>query len=159
MKVLVVYYSLTGNTRWYLEQLRKERNIDLLEIKPKEEIESKGLKSYFQGGSQSFKKAMPELDSYEFNPKGYEWIIFASPVWAFTFVAPIRSFIKKENITGKKVSFFITHQGGPGNTGKHFKEILTDNEFFQGLDVNIKKDSEKNLIQLKNWLDQLLETQ
>ncbi len=155
MKAAVVYYSYTGTTKWYLEQIAEEISVDLIEIKPRESLRSTGLKCYIQGGSQSFRKTTPGLMPYDFDGSKYDFIIIASPVWAFTFAPPIRSFLKKETITGKKVSFFITHQGAPGATAKHFEKMLKDNEIIQGLDINTKKKKEENLPKVKKWANNL----
>ncbi len=155
MKTAIVYYSYTGTTKWYLKQIAEEISVDLIEIKPTKSLHSTGLKSYIQGGSQSFRKTTPNLMPYDFDGSKYDLILIASPVWAFTFAPPIRSFLKKESITGKKVSFFITHQGAPGATAKHFEKILKGNEIIQGLEINTKKNKEENLPLVKQWANSL----
>ena len=55
----------------------------------------------------------PALQPYEFNIKEYDRIIFGTPVWASTFVPPLRTFIKENlDIKDKKIAVFICFSGG-----------------------------------------------
>ncbi|PID82355.1 MAG: flavodoxin [Clostridiales bacterium] len=152
MKTAAVYYSYTGKTKMYLECMREYIDLKLIEIKPKDDIKVKGFKSYVLGGYRSLKKETPDLIPYDFKIDSYDLIIFASPVWAFSFAPAMRSFFLKETIRNKKVSYFFTHQGGAGKTEERFKEILKGNEIIDGLDINVNKNKSENLIKIKEWL-------
>lgn len=61
MKILVVYYSLSGNTKLMAEQLAQSVGADVLELKLKQDIAAKGFMKYLQGGRAAMKKEQPEL--------------------------------------------------------------------------------------------------
>ncbi len=153
MKIAAVYYSYTGKTKSYLEKVKSLVDMELIEIKPKEDIKAKGFTSYVLGGYRSLKKETPELNPYEFEVESYDVIVFASPVWAFSFAPAIRSFLLKEKIENKKVSYFFTHQGGPGKTKDKFEKILKGNEIIDGLDINVKEDENENVEKVKKWIE------
>jgi len=52
MRSSVVYYSFGGNTRFIAESIAEAVGADLLEIKPKKELSSKGFMKYLWGGRQ-----------------------------------------------------------------------------------------------------------
>ncbi len=157
MKTIVVYYSYTGTTKKYVEKIKDRINCDLLEIKPKQDIKVKGFTSYIVGGVKSMKKQTPELVEYSFNQDDYDFIIIASPVWAFTYAPAMRTFLQHENIENKIVSYFMTHRGGPKEAHLHFTEALSKNMLKSGLDINEKDSEEQNLAKIDKWIGEINE--
>lgn len=155
MKTIIVYYSYTGTTKKYVEKMQEILNCDLLEIKPKKDIKVKGFAAYVIGGLKVAKKDAPELQDYHFSAEEYDHIILATPVWAFTFAPAMRSFLEKEKLHGKKISYFMTHMGGPKKAMEKFKEALSGNIVLDGLDVNSKDSEEENLEKIKSWIKKL----
>ncbi len=153
MKTVILYYSYTGTTKKYVNLIKNIIDCDLIEIKPKKDIKSSGrLSSYVKGGLKVLKKESPELEKYEFNKDDYDFIIIASPVWAYTYAPAMKSFLENESISNKKVSYFMTHRGGPRDAHSNFKKALEGNEVLEGLDIN-EKDSEKNNIsKIEQWI-------
>ena len=47
MKILVIYYSLDGNTEMIAKEIEKTFNADLLKLKPQKEIKSGLFGKYF----------------------------------------------------------------------------------------------------------------
>ncbi len=155
METGVIYYSYSGNTKRYVEKISDYLECELIEIKAKDEIKVKGFKSYIVCGRKVLFKEVPELLPYDFNADDYEFIIFASPVWAFTYAPALRAFFEKEKIKNKKVSYFSTHQGGPGKINKYFEEALEGNDITKGTNVNIKKSDEINMKIFEEWIERI----
>jgi len=125
-KVLVVYYSLTGNTKMIAEAIAESIDSDILELKPVKELNADSGMKYFWGGFQATMKKKPKLEEFDINPLDYELIILGTPVWAWTISPPIRSFLSMFKLSGKKVALW-TCSGGDGiKAMKQFKEILKD---------------------------------
>ncbi|MFX1310455.1 MAG: flavodoxin family protein, partial [Promethearchaeota archaeon] len=83
-KVLVVYYSLTGNTKMIAEAIAESIDSDILELKPVKELNAESGMKYFWGGFQATMKKKPKLEEFDINPLDYELIILGTPVWAWT---------------------------------------------------------------------------
>ncbi|MBY9021719.1 MAG: flavodoxin family protein [Candidatus Lokiarchaeota archaeon] len=79
-KILIVYYSLTGNTRFIAECIQEILKADLQEIKPKKDIKPKGAMKYFWGGYKATMKKKPSLEPIEKDPNNYDVIIIGTPV-------------------------------------------------------------------------------
>ncbi len=125
-KVLVVYYSLTGNTKMIAETIVEAINSDVLELKPVKELDAESGMRYFWGGFQATMKKKPKLEEFDINPLGYNLIILGTPVWAWTFSPPIRSFLKKYDLTKKNIALWVCAQGDGIKAMDRFKDALKD---------------------------------
>ena len=126
MKIGIVYYSRTGNTRQVakiLEEKFKEKNaeVDLIEI---EHVKRPG---FFTAGRAATKQQELPIKNTDFNMEKYDVIIAGSPTWAGRPSPFIKIFINKaENIKGKKVAIFGTGMS-PIDKREKFKEIIKNN--------------------------------
>ena len=125
-KVLVVYYSLTGNTKLIAESIANSINSDVLELKPVKELNAEGGSKYFWGGYQAKMKKKPKLREFDINPLDYDLIILGTPVWAWTYSPPIRSFLSKYDLSGKNVALWTCSAGDGVKAMNRFKESLKD---------------------------------
>ena len=114
-KTLIIYYSLEGNIDFVANELASILNADKCRLETVKEYPKKGLVKYLHGGKDTLKGFKPELKTAipDFAP--YSRIIVGAPVWASLPAAPIMSLFDKADFTGKKVSFFTSSMGGPGD--------------------------------------------
>lgn len=125
MKTLIVYYSLEGNTKWAAEKLAARLGADTLRLAPKAAYPDRGFKKFLFGGKSAVMKETPELEPYEVDMTKYEQVILATPVWAGTLAPPLRTFIRREDLRGKKLALAASSMGGsPGKTFEHLKALL-----------------------------------
>jgi flavodoxin len=134
MKALVVYYSLEGNTRFIAESIAEAVGADLLELKPTEDIPSKGFMKFVRGARQVITRKQPELQPLDSNPQDYGILFIGSPVWAGTYTPALRSFFASAPIKGKKVAVFCCHGGGKGRTLGKMGQALEGNELVGEMD-------------------------
>lgn len=156
MKCLIVFYSLSGNTKFIAESMAAAVGADLLELKILKPIEGGGFMKYFLGGRQAIKKEKPELLPLGKNIADYDMLIIGTPVWAFTFTPAIRSFLTNEKITSKKIALFCCCDGMPGKTLANIKKEIPENEFIG--EIIFEKTSnnrEKNKEQAVVWINSL----
>ena len=60
LKILIVYYSFEGNTKFIAEKIQENLSCDIVRLIPKKEIKTKGFMKFFWGGKQVFMKELPE---------------------------------------------------------------------------------------------------
>ena len=128
MKIGIVYYSRTGNTKKAAETLQnkiKEKKIDakLVEIR---HVKKPG---FFKAGSAGMTQKEQPIQNTDFNLKKYDMIIVGSPTWGGRSSPYIQSFFNKaENFKGKKVGIFYTSAGETykAKTGENLKEYLSE---------------------------------
>lgn len=108
MKIGIVYYSRTGNTRQaakILEEKFKEKKADVDLI----EIEHQKKPGFFTAGRASAKQQELPVKNTEFNMGTYDVVVAGSPTWAGK-PSPFLSFFIKTavNMKGKKLAIFST---------------------------------------------------
>ena len=113
MSTLIVYYSLNGNTDYAAGLLQEKLGADVLRLEPVKAFPDKGFKKFIYGGKSALMAETPELVPYTFDTEKYDCVIIGFPVWAANVAPPIRTFVKENDLRGKKVAAFAC-QGGSG---------------------------------------------
>ncbi|MFW9901671.1 MAG: flavodoxin family protein [Candidatus Thorarchaeota archaeon] len=160
-KILVVYYSLTGNTKMIAESIVEAINSDVLELKPVKELDAESGMKYFWGGFQATMKKKPKLEEFDINPLDYDLIILGTPVWAWTLSPPIRSFLKKYDLSNKNVALWVCAQGSGVKAMDRFKDTLKDANIISEIRFQEPKQNEpdKARERAKIWAKRLVETE
>ena len=147
-KIAIIYYSMSGNTKYIAEYLKDKLNADIIRLTPKKEYPNKGLKKFFWGGKSAVMKETPSLEEYQFNSNKYDIIILGSPIWASTFTPPLRTFIKENNLKDKHLAVFLSCSGGRTDKAiNNLKKELEIDNFIDTLvliDPKNKKTKEKD---------------
>lgn len=105
-KILILYYSRTGNTRMCCEVLQKELGADLIEIKDLKNRD--GGWGFFTGALGSMFNVHTEIEPVTPDLSPYQNIIIASPIWTGTLSTAIRTLIDKNRFDNKRVVMFTT---------------------------------------------------
>jgi len=116
MKILVAFYSKTGNTKMVAKEISSFLDTDIDEITDKRN--RKGILGWIWGGSDSTFKKMTEIE-FKKNHFMYELVIIGTPIWAFTITPAIRTYLSNNKF--KKVAFFCTSAGS--GIKKAFEEM------------------------------------
>lgn len=111
-KILIAYYSYSGNTKQVAEAIQKETGGSLFEIKAATAYPT----DYHQMSEQAKKEieqgVRPPLTEQVANINEYDVIFVGSPCWWGTITPQVSSFLESSQLTGKTVIPFITHGGG-----------------------------------------------
>ena len=121
MKTAVIYYSLEGNTRHVAEKIAARLGADLIPLVPVKEYPTGKFGKYFWGGKSATFGEAPRLEPYRFDQSQYDLVILGTPIWAGTFAPPLRSFIRANRLTRRKVALFACCSGG--STDKCFEQL------------------------------------
>ena len=111
MATLIVYYSLEGNTDLVARRIASECGFDTLRLKPVKSYPDSGLRKFIWGGKSAVMAETPALEPYEFDAAAYDRIVFGFPVWAGNVTPPIRTFIRDNDLTGKRIAAFACQSG------------------------------------------------
>jgi flavodoxin len=158
-KVLVVYYSLTGNTKNIAEKIREKTGGDVFEIETVKNypadysgIIAEAKRELETGELPALKKSPPDMSSYGL-------VLVGSPVWWYTVSTPVMRFLTQADFAGKKVSAFCTHEGGVGKFFPHFKEQAKNAVALEGLDLYKPRQNREGEVDkaLDSWLNKLRE--
>ena len=141
-KILVAYFSHSGNTREIASQIHKSVDGGIFEIK--------SVKPYPNDYDAVVKQAKQELDSgYKpalktkvENIKSYDLVFIGYPNWCSTIPAPVRTFLSEYDFSEKTIVPFCTHGGsGLGRSVTDISQLcpkstLLDDLAIWGRDVN-----------------------
>ncbi len=158
MKTKLIYYSHDGNTGLIAQTVRKVLNADVVELRPKNEFPKAGFKKYFFGGKSVFLKEKPALEAYDKN-FDYDLIVLGTPIWAGRFAPPLRTFIAENDLSGKKVGFFVCHGGGgAGKTFEEFKKLQPNSILISTIDFidPMKNKTSEQAKKAYEWSEGLL---
>lgn len=111
MKTLIVYYSLEGNTEYVAERIAEACGFDTLRLMPVKKYPDSGFRKFFWGGKSAMMAETPELEPYSFDAGSYDRIVFGFPVWAGNVTPPIRTFVKENDLKGKRIAAFACQSG------------------------------------------------
>lgn len=126
MQIAIIFYSYTGNTRraceFLRERLLKMHNaVDFFCLRPKQEPTK-----FLEQCNAAFNRDVPQLCETEYDLLKYDFIIFASPVWAFTYTPALRAYFKScRNLKNKKTAVFLTC-GSVITSGRALRDIKAD---------------------------------
>jgi flavodoxin len=156
-KMLIIYYSFSGNTQYIAEKLREKTGGDVFEIET-----VKTYPSEYSALTEEAKRELQESDlpALKKNPpdmSSYDLILVGGPVWWYTVATPVMSFLRQTDFAGKKVSAFCTHEGGIGKYFPHFKEQARNAVVLEGLDLYKPRQAKKAEVDkaLDSWLGKL----
>ena len=96
-KVLVAYFSHSGNTREVARQISEATGGDLFEIVPATPYPEAGVRP-------ALKNPVGDLSQYDV-------IFVGSPCWWATIAPPVATFLTSCDLAGKTVVPFMTHEG------------------------------------------------
>ena len=148
-KILIAYYSKTGNTKRAAEEIAKMTGGTLHRIVPQKTYPDSYFATVAVAKWESLKGEMPALADKVEGIGGYDKILVGFPIWWFGCPQLIKTFMESYDFDGKKVYPFCTHGGsGPKNSTRDIKAICP------GADVKGCFDATKNLNEtaVKEWL-------
>ena len=148
-KILIAYYSKTGNTKRAAEEIAKMTGGTLHRIVPQKTYPDSYFATVAVAKWESLKGEKPALADKVEGIGGYDKILVGFPIWWFGCPQLIKTFMESYDFNGKKVYPFCTHGGsGPKNSTRDIKAICP------GADIKDCFDATKNLndAAVKEWL-------
>ncbi|HNX63615.1 MAG TPA: flavodoxin [Oscillospiraceae bacterium] len=127
MKTIVIYYSVTGQTRFVAEKITKMLGCDIFEIQTEEEIKPDLISRYSKGIKSMFSKDETKLKGYKLNLNDYDKIIVGFPNWGSMFPPAVKAFILQSDFSKKDVYLFTTYAArGAVQCLKNAAEFFTE---------------------------------
>jgi len=135
-KILVAYFSHSGNTREIANQIHKIVGGDIFEIQ--------AVKPYPDDYDAVVQQARQELDSgYKpalktkmENIKSYDLVFIGYPNWCNTVPAPVKAFLSEYDFSGKTIAPFCTHEGsGLGRSAADISKLCPKSALLNGVAI------------------------
>lgn len=154
-KVLVTYFSHSGNTRTVAVEIAQATGADLFEIVPQKEYPTDynslldvAKREINAGQHPALKNRVTEFDTYDI-------IFVGSPNWWSTVAPPVATFLTSYDFAGKTIVPFMTHGGGGfGHAIADLKKLCPDARFLDGLSIR-DSSAEDCRPTIDKWLQKL----
>lgn len=159
-KKLVVYYSYTGHTKMIAESIQKKLKCDILEIKPVKPYSTDYQKVVDEEQNNESAKKTPEIEKIDKDLNNYDEIIIGSPVWWYTIVPVIRTFLKENDLSGKIIKPFATNAGWLGRTFQEIEKLCSHSTVDKGMNIVFTEDYNENELvtspdEVDKWIESL----
>lgn len=126
-KILIAYYSWSGNTKEVAEAIQEKTGGTLFRIETVQQYPEEYRATTEQAKKEINAGFHPELKDKVANISQYDVIFIGSPNWWGTIAPAVSTFLASYSLKGKKVIPFITHGGGGvQNTIKDLTAQCTD---------------------------------
>ena len=149
-KILIAYYSHSGNTKAAAEKIKSLTDGDLLELKPVNDYPQDYNTVVNQAKLEKQNDVRPELVNVG-NTAEYDVVFIGTPVWWYTMASPVKTFLSANNFEGKIVAPFCTHGGG-GATYTDIKNLAQGAEVKEGY---TSYENSANIEEIGKWINSL----
>lgn len=111
-KILVAYFSHSGNTQEIANQIHKNVESNIFEIQSVDPYSNNYNEVVEQAKHELQSGYLPELKTEVEGMESYEIVFVGYPNWWGTIPRPVVTFLSKYDFSGKTVVPFCTHEGG-----------------------------------------------
>jgi flavodoxin len=154
-KILVTYFSWSGNTRGIAQLIHQRVGGDLVEIEVVKPYSSDYDTCLDEARSEQDNKARPELKTRIENMAQYDTVFLGYPNWWGTIPMPIATFLERYDFQGKTVVPFVSHGGGRfGLSLDDIAKLCPQSSIAEGLSISY--DGGRSLSgDIEAWLDKI----
>ena len=157
-KVLVAYYSATGNTKAAAETIADAADGELFELQPAEAYTTEDL-DYNDPESRVCKEHedpdLQDVKLQEVTPESFSnanVVFLGYPIWWGEAAWPVNEFVKENDFTGKTVIPFCTSASSSlGDSGENLAEMAGTGEWQEGKRFSYGAAEEE----IRNWVESL----
>lgn len=155
-KVLVTYFTHSGNTQTIAEKISEQLNGDLFEVKTVDIYPVKYNLVVDQAKKEFTEQYRPKLVNKIENFDDYDVIVVGYPMWWYTCPMATFAFLEQYDFTGKTILPFCTHEGSAlSSSVEDIKKIVPTAIVKEGLAIRGSKVKESDS-SIKAWLDKVM---
>ena len=111
-KMLVLYYSQTGNTKAVAEEIANKLGADIEEITMVDPYDPDFQATIDRCKKDQEQGILPEIQPVKADIANYDVIFLGFPVWFGTYAPPVTTFLNGADLSGKKIVPFCTFGSG-----------------------------------------------
>lgn len=151
-KVLIVYFSRTGNTREVARHIHKRTGGDMLELKTAHSYPDAYRATTEQAKREQEENFRPTLTADVESVQPYDVIFIGYLNWWGTMPMALFTFLEKHDFAGKTLVPFCTHEGSAlGRGPRDIAGLCPDAKIVDGLAVR-GSDASKAQADVDQWL-------
>lgn len=137
VKVLIAYFSRTGNTREVARHIHQSVGGDIIEIRPVTPYPEAYLATTEQAKKEQESNFRPQISAEVPDMDSYDVIFIGYPIWWGSPPMAVFAFLEAHDLSGKTVIPFCTHEGSHlGRSMEDIKLLCPDSPVCAGLDFH-----------------------
>ena len=154
-KILIAYFSHTGNTHKIAKQIHTNVGGDLIEIETIDEYPVDHSEVLEQARKEINAGYKPALKTRIENIGEYSVVFLGYPNWWSTIATPVSAFLTEYDLSGKTIAPFCTHgSGGLARTVETIKKLCPDSKVLDALGITNSRVNEAEG-EVSNWLSHI----
>ncbi len=155
-KILIAYFSWSGNTKQVAQKIHNTIGGNMLQIETETPYPSDyNETAYGIAKKQHEENTKPKLKSNK-DVSGYDIIFVGTPAWWYEMAPAVKTFLTENNFEGKTTVPFITHGGGGKyNIAQDMAKLAKNANVIQNPLVFYGNGGAKAQQEVDNWLKQL----
>lgn len=154
-KILVIYYSWSGNTEAFADYIHDTVGGELVRILPEKAYPEDYNECADTAKEERDNDARPKFKALGVNPEDYDVIFVGYPIWWYTLPMIMYTFFDTYDFSGKTIIPFNTHEGsGDGGTYETIKDFEPNANVLEGLPIRGGKIGSAQS-EVKQWLEEL----
>lgn len=135
-KILVVYFTWSGNSRTLAGYARDITGGDIFEIVPAQPYPSQYRATTEQARKELDDNYLPAIKNQINNLSSYDTIILCYPIWWGTIPQVVKRFLQDNDFSGKTIAPIGTHEGSRlGRSVTDIRALCPNSTITEGLDV------------------------
>ena len=155
-KILVAYFSWSGNTAEAAKHIAQQTGADLFEI-----VRVKPYPTDYEPCTEDAKAEKergerPEITARVENMAQYDVVFVCAPVWWYTAPMPVFTFLEQYDFAGKTVIPFCTAYSGPSSTLRDIVKATPKSDHRDGICVVTKEMGGKGMDRRHSEIDKWL---
>lgn len=158
-KVLVAYFSWSGNTKAAAQYIAQQLNADQFEIVSEKEYPTEYEPCTEVAKAEKEAEECPAIKGKVENFDQYDVVFICAPVWWYTAPMPVFTFMESYNFEGKTVIPFCTAYSGPSSTLKDIVKATPKSDHRDGICVVTKEmggtGMDKKHGEIDKWLKEI----
>lgn len=154
-KILIAYFSLSGNTENFANQIKETVGGDLFKVTPVVPYNGSYKETVDRAADEQDANARPKIIGSVKNFDSYDTIFIGYPNWWGTMPMIMFTFMESYNFNGKTIIPFCTHDGsGLGRSLSDLKLLAPNATILDGLAIKGKRISNSKS-DVNDWLKEL----
>ena len=158
-KVLVAYFSWSGNTKYAAQYIAKKVGADEFEIIREKPYPTEYTPCTEDAKAEKEAGERPDIKGQVENMAQYDVVFVCVPVWWYTAPMPVYTFLEQYDLKGKTVIPFCTAYSGPSSTLKDIVKATPNSDHRDGICIVTKEmggqGMESKTAKIDKWLGEI----
>ena len=158
-KVLVAYFSWSGNTKYAAQYIAQKLGADEFEIIREKPYPTEYTPCTEDAKAEKEAGERPAIKGKVENMSQYDVVFVCVPVWWYTAPMPVFTFLEQYDLKGKTVIPFCTAYSGPSSTLKDIVKATPNSDHRDGICIVTKEmggqGMDSKTAKIDKWLGEI----